>query len=136
MSKERYLLDTHAFFFWITKEVVSEDFCDFFDALAEKNKLFVSLIVFWELAFLVSAKKIAINNLDKWGQDVLTTSGVQLLHPEISDFVLSTQLPKHHKDPFDRLLIAQAKNSNMLLVTKDKLIKKYDVKTFWKESCE
>jgi len=43
----------------------------------------------------------------------------------------STLLPDYHKDPFDRLLIAQALNSNAVLVTRDKEMSKYAVETFW-----
>jgi len=43
----------------------------------------------------------------------------------------SVSLPDHHKDPFDRLLIAQANRRNMTLVTRDTDIAKYDVSLFW-----
>lgn len=43
----------------------------------------------------------------------------------------STLLPDYHKDPFDRLLIAQAMSNNALLVTKDKTISRYTIETFW-----
>jgi PIN domain nuclease of toxin-antitoxin system len=43
----------------------------------------------------------------------------------------STLLPDHHKDPFDRLLVVQANQNSLLIVTKDKNIDKYEVETFW-----
>ena len=43
----------------------------------------------------------------------------------------SVLFPEFHKNPFDRLLIAQANQNNFLIVTKDQDIQKYDVETFW-----
>jgi PIN domain nuclease of toxin-antitoxin system len=43
----------------------------------------------------------------------------------------STFLPPHHKDPFDRLLLAQAQHNNWILVTRDKLMQAYNVPQFW-----
>lgn len=43
----------------------------------------------------------------------------------------STLLPDYHKDPFDRLLVAQANQNSLLIVTKDRNIDKYEVETFW-----
>jgi PIN domain nuclease of toxin-antitoxin system len=49
----------------------------------------------------------------------------------IENTLFVSQLPFHHKDPFDRLLIAQAVNENMTLVSKDEAMLLYNVKTVW-----
>ncbi len=53
------------------------------------------------------------------------------MDPSASAMIDSVLLPDIHKDPFDRLLIAQANQNHFLLVTKDQTIQKYEVETFW-----
>ncbi len=49
----------------------------------------------------------------------------------IDTHALLWYLPDHHKDPFDRLIVAQAKCENLAIITRDAIIPKYDVKTVW-----
>lgn len=58
-------------------------------------------------------------------------SGLKIIPIIAEALELTKSLPFIHNDPFDRLLIAQAKNENMTLITKDNFIPKYDVKTIW-----
>jgi len=46
--------------------------------------------------------------------------------------LVSATLPFHHRDPFDRLIIAQAKSENLLLLSRDEEFEKYDVELLWK----
>ena len=126
-----YLLDTHAFYFWVTKTTISDEFIDFLDAQNQKANLLVSSVSFWELALLCQAGRITISNVNQWKNDVLKHSGITLIDPNADEMIASTLLPKHHKDPFDRLLISQASRNKAFLVTRDKLIKNYNVKIFW-----
>ena len=66
-----------------------------------------------------------------WKNEILSNTNIKLINPTSSEMIDSTLLPDHHKDPFDRLLIAQAYRNKLLLVTKDKKIQKYTVSTFW-----
>ena len=123
MKKEAYLFDTHALIFWNNKISVSEEFITFFDNQAQKGRLYVSSISFWEIALLVKKDRISISNVTAWKNE--------MIEPSASEMIDSTRLPDYHKDPFDRLLIAQANQNNLLIVTKDSNIYKYNVKTFW-----
>jgi PIN domain nuclease of toxin-antitoxin system len=58
-------------------------------------------------------------------------SGLKIIPITSETLELTKSLPFIHNAPFDRLLIAQAKNENMTLITKDNFIPKYDVKTIW-----
>ena len=58
-------------------------------------------------------------------------SGLKIIPIIAEALELTKSLPFIHNGPFDRLLIAQAKNENMTLITKDNFIPKYDVKTIW-----
>ncbi len=128
---KQYLLDTHALVFWRHKIDVSEKFIHFFDLQAREGNLFCSAINFWEIALLHKKGRIEISNIEKWYTDLQTFSSLQTITPSPMDMIRSTSLPDLHKDPFDRLLIAQARHHSMILVSKDALIKKYDVQTIW-----
>lgn len=126
-----YLLDTHALFFWVTKEVISIEFIELMDAQNQKGNLLVSSVSFWELALLSQAKRISIPHIQEWKRDVIEQSGVKMIDPTADEMIESVLLPRHHKDPFDRLLVAQAQHHKAALITRDELIKKYRVKAFW-----
>ncbi len=131
MKKQTYLFDTHALIFWNNKEMVSEDFLHFFDKQEQQGRLYISSLSFWEVALLVKRGSIALPDVHVWKNEILENTNIHLTDPSASEMIDSVLLPDIHKDPFDRLLIAQARQSNFMIVTKDQQIQKYDVKTFW-----
>ncbi|KPA10397.1 twitching motility protein PilT [Candidatus Magnetomorum sp. HK-1] len=126
-----YLFDTHSLIFWATKKFVSKKFLDFFDDQVNQRNVFVSSISFWETALLSKKNKIDISDVNDWKSELLTNTNIRLIDPTATEMIESTLLADIHKDPFDRLLIVQANNLRAYLVTKDKLINEYAVKTFW-----
>ena len=131
MKKKAYLFDTHALIFWNSNESVSEEFITFFDKQVQKGHLYVSSISFWEIALLVKKARMSIPDVHAWKNEILSSSNIRLIEPSASEMIHSTLLPDHHKDPFDRLLVAQAEQNSLLIVTKDRNIDKYEVETFW-----
>ncbi len=126
-----YLLDTHALIFWFNKENVSQEYIDFIDEQNELENLYISSISFWETAFLIKKKRIELENVDVWRISLIENANIKLINPTAREMIESVNLPDFHKDPFDRLLIAQAVTNNYFFVTKDKTIQQYNVKTFW-----
>jgi PIN domain nuclease of toxin-antitoxin system len=63
MTDDKYLFDTHALYFWNTKQFVTEDFVRFFDAKQKQGKVLVSPICFWEIAFLSRKGKVEIQDV-------------------------------------------------------------------------
>jgi len=124
-------MDTHALIFWVEREEVSPDFIEFFDLQGKKGKVLISSASIWEIALLKKKGRLDIENLHQWKDDILSHSPVEILEPTPADMIDSTLLPDHHKDPFDRLFIAQAINNNAILVTRDRTISQYPVETFW-----
>ena len=57
--------------------------------------------------------------------------GFQLIGIELADVDRLSKLPRHHRDPFDRMLVAQALRSDCALVTKDQVVSEYRVQTLW-----
>ena len=131
MKKDAYLFDTHALVFWNYKVAVSEAFVKYFDRQAQHGTLYVSSVTFWEVAFLVKKERLAIPDIHAWKDELLNYTSIQLIRPSSSEMIDSTLLPDHHKDPFDRLLIAQAIQNDLILVTQDQRIQKYDVRHIW-----
>jgi PIN domain nuclease of toxin-antitoxin system len=131
LRQEKYILDTHALIFWVEREEVSPDFIEFFDQQGKKGKVLISSASIWEIALLKKKGRLDIENLHQWKDDILSHSPVEIIEPTPADMIDSTLLPDHHKDPFDRLLIAQAINNNAILVTRDRTISQYPVETFW-----
>jgi len=129
--KKIYLFDTHGLIFWSARESVSDAFIAFFDKEEQKGNLLVSSISFWEIALLVKKGKIAISDMHRWKDEILNYTNIKLVRPSVSEMINSTLLPDLHKDPFDRLLIAQARHREAILVTRDALIQQYDIPTFW-----
>jgi PIN domain nuclease of toxin-antitoxin system len=88
------------------------------------NMLFVSLASLWELYIKLRRGKLR-SQVDL--RDIVDQSDYTVLDITLDDAELSASLPFHHRDPFDRMLIAQALNRNMVFVSADAMIAPYNV---------
>jgi PIN domain nuclease of toxin-antitoxin system len=131
MTHESYLLDTHALIFWVESTEMSSDFIHFLDDQQRLGRLYVSTISFWEAALLAKKGRIEVTDVHAWKNDILNNTNLQLLEPSATEMIDSVGLPDHHKDPFDRLLVAQANRRKMTLVTRDTELLQYAVSRFW-----
>ena len=90
--------------------------------------IFFSVASGWEIAIKWSKGRL---DLPEHPSDVvrnaLSVSGISQLVVTIRDAMAVADLPFHHKDPFDRLLIAQARNNGLRVMTADPILEKYDV---------
>jgi PIN domain nuclease of toxin-antitoxin system len=119
------LLDTHAFLWWLNDDAHLGPHAR---AAIEQsdNFVYVSAATAWEIALKRAADKLeAPGDIAAW----IEQSAFSDLPIEVDHAVTSAELPKHHSDPFDRLLVAQAQLEGMTLVTADDEIDKYDVST-------
>ena len=130
-KQKAYLFDTHALIFWANRSEVSEEFIKFFDKREQQGTLYISSITFWEMALLVQKGKLSIVDTHIWKDNLLSKTNLRHIDPSASEMIDSTLLPFHHKDPFDRLLIAQANFHNLTLVTRDRAIQTYEVSCMW-----
>ena len=85
----------------------------------------LSVVSYWEVILKCMKGSLEVADLRNWWPDALTLLAATplLLRPEHIAAVLP--LPLHHKDPFDRILIAQARTENLALITSDKVIARY-----------
>ena len=122
----RLLLDTNAFI-WALDDLEKLAPSARNLLLDDGNELLVSMASLWEIAIKVSTGKLT-SGLD-W-EGYLPKMGVQLLQIDMEHAREASRLPLLHRDPFDRMLIAQAKIENLTIVTRDRRFAEYDV-TVW-----
>ena len=96
------------------------------------NELFVSIVSAWEIAIKRSLDrdKTTLCSVAEF-LDEIVASGFELLPLEPHHICLIETLPYHHRDPFDRLLIATAMAEGMTFLSADENVPKYDVKWLW-----
>ena len=123
-----YLLDTHAIIWYVSG---NEDLSLTAKDIMETKRCFFSFASLWEIA-IKQAKgtlqfEIGIPRL----KSVLENEEFIYLPPTEFDAEKTKELPDIHKDPFDRLLIAQAVQNDLTIITTDSKIPLYNVKTVW-----
>jgi PIN domain nuclease of toxin-antitoxin system len=126
----KLLLDTHAFIWWATEpEKLS------MQALAlcqdKTSSLMLSVASVWEMQIKLQLGKLKLNLLLRELVESQQSNGVQVLSIDMEHVLALDTLPAHHKDPFDRLLIAQANAEGAFLVSADQVFSNYPVKLLW-----
>lgn len=95
------------------------------------NVKWVSVATLWEIAVKMNLGKLTLlKPFSELGRQ-LDINGFQLLSVEFSHTLTYCTLPLHHRDPFDRLLIAQAITENLTVLTRDPQFKLYPVPISW-----
>ena len=117
------LLDTHTLIWWLAKNPTLSNTAK--DAIANPdNIVFVSAASAWEITIKKSLGKLqAPDDL----RQQLEKQRFTPLAIDIDHALAIKQLPHHHKDPFDRILIAQAIHERLTIVSHDRIFKSYDV---------
>jgi PIN domain nuclease of toxin-antitoxin system len=116
------LLDTHVVLLWLTDDPTLSD--DIKARLDHEPHVYVSAATIWEVAIKQAAGKLlAPSGLPERIRD----SGFTPLPIGFEHAIAAGRLPQIHRDPFDRMLIAQAKCEDLTLVTRDPHCQKYDV---------
>jgi PIN domain nuclease of toxin-antitoxin system len=119
----RLLLDTHTVVWVITEpERVAPEALGLIES--SENEVFVSVVSPWELAIKLSRRRI---ELPQVFYETLRDGQFSLLPVTIRHTEAIVALPHHHRDPFDRMLIAQAQVEGLTLVTSDREIRRYPV---------
>lgn len=118
----RLLLDTHVYLWWLADSPMSAQASA---AIADPdNDVWVSAASIWEIAIKGAAGRLTIDG-DPIG--LAEACGFLLLDIRPTHAAHAAGLPEHHRDPFDRMLIAQAQLEQLVLVTRDRRLQEYDV---------
>ena len=127
----RFLLDTHAVIHWQIGTAMPPALADELDAASRSGRVLVSTGALWEIALLARKGRIELDDVSSWKNELVAATGVKLAIPQVDDMIASVALPQHHRDPFDRLFIAQAQALHAVLVSRDAVFTAYDVETRW-----
>lgn len=127
----RLLLDTHSFLWFVfgnpqcsaeARRLIEDP----------NNAKFLSLASVWEIAIKVGIGKLLVGQpLDIFLPGQLERNGIELLPITLPHVLRVTTLPAHHRDPFDRLLIAQSLVEAMPMVSVDAVLDAYGVRRLW-----
>lgn len=122
----RILPDSHALLWWAQdSDRLSRQARDLLED--DDNTFLFSSVTTWEIYF-----KHALGKLEHLGDfDLIEETSPTLLPITHAHAVTAAALPLHHRDPFDRMLIAQAQIEDAVVVTADKAFAAYDVRTVW-----
>lgn len=125
------MLDTHALIWWVgddpqlsaaARAIISEP----------DNTVYVSAASAWESAVKVQNGRLPqAAALVAAFRPTLMRAGFQLIDITLEHALAAATLPRHHRDPWDRMLIAQALAEGMALVSKDKELDRYGVRRVW-----
>lgn len=117
----RLLLDTHVVLWWLADDpTLSEEIKILID---EEPEVYVSPATIWEISIKEATGKLAPANLPERIRD----AQFRELPITVDHAIVAGRLPLIHRDPFDRMLVAQARCENLTLATRDAHIQKYEV---------
>ncbi|MFZ1087525.1 MAG: type II toxin-antitoxin system VapC family toxin [Terracidiphilus sp.] len=123
-------MDTHTLLWWMTKpKVLSPSLRDFLDD--SSNDLLLSVATPWELAIKTNTRKLDAHRILQDIQYGRLSVELSFLHAEISHVIRAGLLPLHHRDPFDRLLAAQALVLGIPIISRDGIFDRYGVQRIW-----
>jgi PIN domain nuclease of toxin-antitoxin system len=127
----RLLLDTHALLWFAVADpqLGNEATSLIMDPANEK---LVSPASYWEIAIKISIKKYALSKAyEVFMHEAIDQNGFVYLHIEPKHTARLTTLPFHHKDPFDRLLVAQAMVEGVPIISNDTALDAYGITRLW-----
>lgn len=127
----RLLLDTHSLLWFImgserlplaTRRLISD----------LDNQVWVSVASLWEIAIKTGMGRLTlIRRFDELIPEQLFLNRIEILPITVKDLSALVVLPFHHRDPFDRLIIAQAVTRSLVVVAKDREFSKYPIEIVW-----
>jgi len=125
------LIDTHALLWWITNDPQLSETVNH-TILNGANELFFSAASGWEIAIKTQIGKLRLpENLGQFITEELHRNNITVLPIHLRHALHIYTLPLLHRDPFDRILIAQSQLDKMPILSVDSLISQYEVQTIW-----
>ena len=127
----RCILDTHAFLWFIEDDSrLSSNASSLI--LEPANKRFLSVASLWEMAIKTGLGRLALSlSFPDLVEQHVRGNGMELLPILPAHLEAFAKLPFHHKDPFDRLIIAQAMSEDLPVITRDAAFSSYDITVLW-----
>ncbi len=125
----KLLLDSHVLIWWDGDELPPAIRAACLD---ESNTLLLSSATVWELQIKESLGKLSLRTtVRNMVNAQLSLNGLELLPVSLAHVWALGELPRLHGDPFDRMLVAQARQEGLTLVSADKIMREYPVEVLW-----
>jgi PIN domain nuclease of toxin-antitoxin system len=127
----RILLDTHSFLWFVAGDARIGSTAR--SLIADlNNTALLSIASLWEIAIKVSLGKLTLTEpFETLIAEQLALNAINVLPIEFDDLIEVTRLPFHHRDPFDRLLVAQAIARGLPIVSRDPVLDDYPIERLW-----
>ena len=125
------LLDTHTFIWYIEGNAkLTQKARDVIEVSGDK--IYLSIISLWEIAIKTGKKQLTLQNEFDDLLDVLNSLEIEILTVTFADTQVYKNLPLHHGDPFDRMIISQAINNSLTIIGCDQSFNDYPIQILWK----
>ncbi len=127
----KYVLDTQALLWFVNGDSslpkkMSEQF------ITNENQIFISYVSIWEIGIKNAIGKLHLSkNLQYFIDSEIKDYKFHLLDIQLSHIIQAVSLPLHHRDPFDRLLIAQSIIENIPVISSDTMFDQYGINRIW-----
>jgi PIN domain nuclease of toxin-antitoxin system len=127
----KLLLDTHVFLWWIERNTHLSDRAS--AQIADPDcEVFVSIVTVWEIAIKAGLGQLEMpDDLGGFLRHELAENGFESLPIKFEHAVAARDLPRHHRDPFDRLLICQSRVEALTLISADPAMAAYGADVVW-----
>lgn len=126
----KILLDTHTFLWFVADNPYLSEKAK--NIIESEINVLISTASLWEIAIKISLGKLTLTQpFNEFISDQLIKNDIELLPITIEHLIIISTLPFHHRDPFDRMLIAQAIRENLPIISKDNQLDSYGVRRFW-----
>ncbi|GBF82116.1 type II toxin-antitoxin system VapC family toxin [Aphanothece sacrum] len=124
------LLDTHTFLWFVNDSPELSQTA--INLLESENELLVSIASLWEIAIKVNLKKLILaTNYQQFIPQQLALNQIGILPISLNHLSIYTDLPLYHRDPFDRLIIAQAMSEKLSIISIDQKLDLYEIDRQW-----
>jgi PIN domain nuclease of toxin-antitoxin system len=127
----KLLLDTHTFMWWDSEpDHIPKNTLILLQN--PQNELLISLVSLWEMQIKIQLGKLTLRtDLEIILKTQKDKNDISIMSIKLPHIIELRNLPLHHKDPFDRLLIAQCRSENATLISRDSVFQAYDCSVFW-----
>ncbi len=124
------LLDTHTLIWYINGD---KELSENARAAIEKHGAinYISITSLWEIAIKISLNKLELKTPHNQISRQIEENGFEILPVTFEDTLIVCSLPFHHRDPFDRMIIAQSFTNRLTIISKDKNFEPYNATVIW-----
>jgi len=125
-----FLLDTHAFLWFVAGDKQLPESIKS-KILNINESCYLSVASLWEITIKSQIGKLKLEISLQELFDYIDRNRIEIIQITYDHLLTLSELPAHHSDPFDRIIVSQAVTENLTLISKDKGLKKYKIKQQW-----